>query len=66
MTPMCLKGKTQSVLSLGPPWVVHVGILIDSAGHEERAVFAQSPQLLMTTVPLESTIVAHQGTGDAA
>jgi len=41
-------------------------MLIDSAGHEERAVFAQSPQLLMTTVPLESTIVAHQGTGDAA
>ena len=66
MTPKCLKGKTQAVLSLGPPSVVHEGMLKDSAGHEERAVFEQSPQLLVTTVPLESTMVAHQGTGEAA
>jgi len=43
---------------------VQEGELRDSAGQAESWVLAQSPQLLMTTVPLGSTFVAHHGVGE--
>ena len=43
---------------------VQVGEVRDSAGQEESWVLAQSPQLLITTVPLGSTLVAHHGVGE--
>ena len=66
MTPRSLKGKTQGMLSSGPPSVTQEGTVMDSTGQEEIAVLLQSPQLLVTTVPLLSTMVAHQGVGEEA
>jgi len=45
---------------------VQVGLVRSSTGQAEVWVLAQSPQLLVTTVPLESTMVAHHGVGELA
>jgi len=58
--PRCLKGKTHA----WPEREVQEGEVRDSAGQEESWEFSQSPQLLMMTVPLGSTLVAHQGVGE--
>ena len=57
-----LKGKTQAA----PEVAVQVAGVMVSRGQAEVWVLAQSPQLLVTTVPLESTLVAHQGVGELA
>merc|ERR1719206_1110632 len=62
--PRCRKGNTQGMLSCGPPSVTQEGTSMVSTGQDERALLLQSPHLLVTTVPLLSTMVAHQGTGE--
>jgi len=60
--PWYLKGNTQAT----PVMAVQVGFVRSSTGQAEVWVLAQSPQLFVTTVPLESTMVAHQGVGELA
>jgi len=60
--PWYLKGNTQAT----PVMAVQVGLVRSSTGQAEVWVLAQSPQLLVTTVPLESTLVAHHGVGELA
>jgi len=51
---------------VAPEVAVQEGEVRDSAGQEESWEFWQSPQLLVMTVPLLSTLVAHQGVGELA
>jgi len=46
--------------------VVQLGRVIDSFWQLEVEDTSQSPQELVTTVPVESTPVAHHGVGESA
>jgi len=64
--PRCRKGKTQVAPVRGPEVVVQLGRVIDSFWQLEVEDTSQSPQELVTTVPVESTPVAHHGVGESA
>jgi len=66
VTPRCLNGKTQACPVLGPDSVVQEGTVRGSVVQLEVADTRQSPQELVTTAPVESVAVAHQGVGEAA
>jgi len=59
-------GNTQLCPDWGPELVVQEERLRVGAEQEEVEEMEQSPQLPVTTVPVESVSVAHQGTGDSA
>lgn len=65
-TPLYLKGKTQALPDSGPEAVVQEGTVMASSVQPEVADTEQSPQLLVMTLLLESTPVAHQALGESA
>jgi len=65
-TPLYLKGNTQALPDSGPELVVQEGTVMASSVHPEVAETEQSPQLLVITLLLESTPVAHQALGESA
>ena len=46
--------------------MVQDGTEMISGWQEDNELVSQSPHLLVTTTPAESTCVAHQGVGEAA
>jgi len=65
-TPLYLKGNTQALPDSGPELVVHEGTVMASSVQPEEVETEQSPQLLVMTLLLESTPVAHQALGESA
>jgi len=65
-TPLYLKGNTQALPDSGPEEVVHEGTEMVSSVQPEVVETEQSPQLLVITLLLESTPVAHQALGESA
>jgi len=65
-TPLYLKGNTQALADSGPEEVVHEGTEMVSSVQPEVEETVQSPQLLVITLLLESTPVAHQALGESA
>lgn len=65
-TPLYLKGNTQALPDSGPEEVVHEGTEMASSVQPEVVETEQSPQLLVITLLLESTPVAHQALGESA
>jgi len=65
-TPLYLKGNTQALPDSGPEEVVHEGTEMVSSVQPEVLETEQSPQLLVITLLLESTPVAHQALGESA
>lgn len=66
VTPLYVKGKTHGRPDEGPPVVMHDGFAgWDEAEEQEGPVVSKSPHLFVMTLPLKSTIVAHQGVGES-
>jgi len=65
-TPLYLKGNTHALPDSGPEEVVHEGTEMVSSVQPEVVETEQSPQLLVITLLLESTPVAHQALGESA
>jgi len=65
-TPLYLKGNTHALPDSGPEEVVHEGTVMVSSVQPEVVETEQSPQLLVITLLLESTPVAHQALGESA
>lgn len=64
-TPLYLNGKTQALPVSGPEAVVQEGTVMASSVQPEVVETEQSPQLLVITLLLESTPVAHQALGES-
>jgi hypothetical protein len=64
-TPLYLNGKTQALSVSGPEAVVQEGTVMASSVQPEVVETEQSPQLLVITLLLESTPVAHQALGES-
>jgi len=61
-----VKGKTQGRPDAGPPVVMQVGLTgWEGLEEHEGPVVSQSPHLLVITLPLKSTLVAHHGVGES-